>query len=84
MVSRPICLFKTLLSVFFFFICQSFTEVQLVYNVIASAVQQSDSGVHVHTFTLFQIFSHTDYPRILGKVPCIAPRLEYHDHEPGL
>ena len=41
------------------------------YNVvIISAVQQSDSVLHIHTSILFQILSHIDYHRILVRVPC--------------
>ena len=38
----------------------SFIEVELIYNVvIISAVQESDSVIHVHTSILFQIlFTH--------------------------
>ena len=40
----------------FFFIFKSFIQVQLIYNVMTiSAVQQSDSVIHIHTSILFQI-----------------------------
>ena len=49
----------------------SFIEVRLVYGIVTiSAVQQSDSVVHVHTSILLQILSHRDYHRLLGRVPC--------------
>ena len=38
--------------------------------MIISAVQQSDSVMHVHISILFQILFLIDYHRILGKVPC--------------
>ena len=42
--------------IFIFFIFKSFIEVELTYNVvIISAVQQSDSVIHIHTSILFQI-----------------------------
>lgn len=44
-------------------------EVQLIYNVLISVVQQSDS-LHVctHPFS-FGFFFHKNYHRILGGVP---------------
>ena len=45
-------------------------EVQLIYSAGHSAVQQRDSVIHIHLSILFQIFSHTDYHRILGRGPC--------------
>ena len=50
-------LFFSPFSVFF----KSFIAVEMIYNVVTiSAVQQSDSVMHVHTSILFQIlFPHT-------------------------
>ena len=40
----------------FFFIFKHFMEVELIYNVVLiSAVQQSDSFIHIHISILFQI-----------------------------
>ena len=51
-LATNICLFSNL--VFFTFL--KFVEVQLMYNVvIISAVQESDSVTHIHTFILSQI-----------------------------
>ena len=38
---------------FFPFILKSFIEVQLIYNVIISAVKQSDSDICIYTSILF-------------------------------
>ena len=38
--------------------------------VLVSGVQQSDSVIHIHISTLFQILFHLDYNRILSRVPC--------------
>ena len=38
--------------------------------MIISAVQQSDSVIHVHTSFCFRFFFHIYYHRILGRVPC--------------
>ena len=48
-------------GVFYFILFSSFIEVELIYNVvIISAVQQSDSVIHVHTSIVFHIlFPHT-------------------------
>ena len=43
--------------------------------MIISAVQQSDSVIHVHTSILFHIFSHIDYCRIMGGVPCTTQKV---------
>ena len=41
---------------FFFFIFKSFIEIELIYNVeIISAIQPSDSVMHVYTSILSQI-----------------------------
>ena len=45
-----------------------FNEVQLIYSVLISTVQQSDSVIH--TYTLFFILPIMVYPRILNVVPC--------------
>ena len=43
----------------------NFIGVQLIYNVLVSAVQQSDSVMHIHVFTLFQIiFPHRLFKNI--------------------
>jgi len=48
-------------------------EVQLAYNaVLFSAVQQSDSGIHIYIF-FFPFFSIMVYHWILNIVPC-APQ----------
>ena len=54
----------------FFLINIFFTEVELMYNaVLISAVQQSDSVIHTHSF--FNIFfSMMVYRRILNIVLC--------------
>ena len=55
---------ETCADVFFFI------EVQLIYNVVLiSAVQQSDSFIHIHAF-FFIFFSIMVYHRILNIVPC--------------
>ena len=54
---------------FFFHFLGSFIKVQLIYNVIVSALQQSDPVIHIYTF-FFRCFSHIDYCRILGRIPC--------------
>ena len=47
-----------------------FIEVQLIYTVVLiSAVQQSDSVIHMYTF-FFILFSIMVYHRILNIVPC--------------
>ena len=51
------------------------TEVQLIYNVFISAIQQSDSVIHtylyIYVYSFKKIFfSITVYPRILNIVPC--------------
>ena len=54
----------------FFLILFYFIEVQLTYNVVfISAVQQSDSVIHIYTF-FFIFFSIIFYHRILDIVPC--------------
>ena len=43
-------------NVYSFFIFKIFIRVQLIYNVVlVSAVQQSESVIHIHISTLFQI-----------------------------
>ena len=55
----------TLLTVYLFLI-----DVLLIYNVVLStAVWQSDSVIHVHTF-FFMFLSIMIYYRILNIVPC--------------
>ena len=47
----------------------SFIEVQLIYNVVLiSAIQQSDSVIHICTFFL-NIPFHVAYHRLLNIVP---------------
>ena len=56
---------------FFFGILWSFIEIELTYTVmIISAVWQRNSVIHIHTPSLFSVFSHIDYHKILGRVPC--------------
>ena len=54
----------------FFF--KFFIEVQLIYNVaLISAVQQSDSVIHIYIYSCFKVFSSIMvYHRILNIVPC--------------
>ena len=43
----------------------------MLYNVVLiSAVQQSDSVIHIYAFFLEIFFSILVYRRILNKVPC--------------
>ena len=62
---------------FFFFI-----EVQLIYNVLVSGMQQSDSVIYIHIYMcvcvcvylcdfFFQFFSIIGYYKILIIVPCV-------------
>ena len=45
-------------------------EVELIYIVVLiSAVQQSESVIHIHVF-FFIFFSMMVYSRILNTVPC--------------
>ena len=46
-----------------------FIEVQLSYNVLISALQQSDSVIDIYPF-FFIFFSIMAYPGILNIVPC--------------
>ena len=46
-----------------------FIEVELIYNAVISAVQQSDSVIQTYTF-FFIFFSMMIYPRILDIVAC--------------
>ena len=58
-----------LLRQLFFFFC-FLIEVELIYNVVLiSAVQQSDSVIHIYTL-FFIFFSIMVYPRRLDRVPC--------------
>ena len=46
-------------------------EVQLIYNVVlTSAIQQSDSVMHINTFFFLIFFSIMVYHRILNIVLC--------------
>ena len=56
----------------FFFLNLFFVDIQLIYNVVLiSAVQQTDSVVHIYTFFFVDIFfSMMVYPRISNIVPC--------------
>ena len=53
----------------FYFLKIYFIEVQLIYVVLISAVQQSDSVIHIYTF-FFMFFSIMAYHRILNIIPC--------------
>ena len=54
----------------FLFYIFSFIEVYLIYNVVlVSAVQQSDSLIHIYIY-IFIYFSIMVYQRILNIVPC--------------
>ena len=46
-----------------------FIEVQLTYNVLVSVIQQSDSVMHIHTFSSI-CFSIMVCHRIMNIVPC--------------
>ena len=48
------------------------TEVQLIYSVLVSSVQQSDSVIHIHI--LFRFFSHLVYYRTLSSLCYTAGR----------
>ena len=52
-----------------------FTEVQLIHNVVLiSAVQQSDSVIHIYIYIYIHSFSYSFplvYHRILDIVPCV-------------
>ena len=53
---------------FFFLI---FIRVELIYNVVlVSAVQQSESVIHITISTLFRFFPHIGHYRVLSRVPC--------------
>ena len=39
-------------------------------SMLVSGIQQSDLVIHTHIFTLFQIFSHTDYHKMLCRGLC--------------
>ena len=58
-----------LLYIYFFkWIC---IGVQLTYDVLVSAVQHSESIIHMHISTPFQLLFHTRHYRVLmGRVPC--------------
>ena len=46
-------------------------EVQLIYNVLVSGVQQSDSVEYIYRYPLFfRFFSHLGHYRVLSRVPC--------------
>ena len=63
----------TFILFFFHFPFKFFIKVQLIYNVVPiSAVQQSDSVIHLYTF-FFIFFSIMIYHRILSIVLC-APQ----------
>ena len=54
---------KTRVTSFIFY-----SEVYLIYNVVLiSAVQQSDSAIHIYISIFFSIM---DYPRMLNILPC--------------
>ena len=57
------------IKTFFFLISLIFIEVWLIYNVLISVVQQTDSDIHIYTF-FFIFFSFMVYHRILNIVPC--------------
>ena len=43
---------------------------QLIYNVmLASAIWQNESVIHLHISTLFRFFSHISHCRVLSRVP---------------
>ena len=71
---HPMRLVLSSQSIFFFFswfFFWSFIEVELIYKaVIICAVQQSDPVIHIHIIHSLWFFSHIDYHRILGRVPC--------------
>ena len=61
----------------FFKIFLSFIELDLICNVVViSAIQQSDSVIHIHISTFFfRFFSHLGYYRMLGGVPCVIQKI---------
>ena len=64
----------------YFFHFLSFIDVELTYNTVISAVQQSDSVTQIHRSILFQIFSHIGNHRTLGgalSVTSSVPHLLY-------
>ena len=46
-----------------------FIGVQLLYNVLVSGVQQSESVAHIHVSTLFRLPSHVGHHRAFSRVP---------------
>ena len=45
--------------------------IKLIYNVVPiSAVQQSDSGMHIYKFFFYVFFSIMVYRRRLDTIPC--------------
>ena len=50
-----------------------FNDVQLIYSVLISTVQQSDSIIHM--YKLFFILPIMVYPRILNVVPCAIQQI---------
>ena len=53
-----------------------FTGVQLIYNVVlVSAIQLSESVVHIHKSTLFRFHSHTGHYRGLSRVLCAVEQV---------
>ena len=66
---HPFCTLSSDNVLLFFLI---FIGVQLMYNVLISGVQQSESVIHIHTYTLFlRLFSHIGRYRVLSRVPCV-------------
>ena len=58
-------------SGFIYLFLNFFMEVQLIYNVVLiSAVQQSDSVIHIYTFFFKILLSIMVYHSILNIVPC--------------
>ena len=44
--------------------------IYMIYNVVlVSAIQLSDSVIHIHLF-FFRFFPHIGYYKILNRVPC--------------
>ena len=52
------------------FLISFFIKISLIYSVLISAVQKSDSVMHIYPF-VFIFFSIMIYLRILSIVPCV-------------
>ena len=58
------------------YIFKTFIGVELLYNVVlVSTVQQSESTLQIHIFSLFVLPSHLGHHRALNRVPCAIQSL---------